>query len=156
MSLVFLAFRAAGIFGLITSDLLMKSLTSTTASIYKSILHITSLDAPYAQDFIKFITKIDLRLKLVVLDSFIKENGEKINESNKESLKELIAGVLEILNNIKAGLNEIENAIAYHDTKYFANWRAFSCQYTLSKIKEHNALLELRTELLFKVLNARY
>lgn len=152
MSILFLAFRAAGVLGIITSDLLMKSLTNTTSSIYGSILHLTSLDAPYAKDIVKYIKKIDLKFKLCVLDSFIKENENKIN-SNKESTKEVIEGVLEILNEIKAGLREVENAIQYHNTKYFANWRSFSCSYSLSKIKAHNNLLESRTKLLFKIID---
>lgn len=143
------AFRFASIFGGISSDLLMKSLTSTTASVFSSILRLTSMDAPYAKDIIKELKKTDLELKLKVLDAFIKENTGNIE---KESVKHAINGVHEVLIDINKGLNALENATIWHNTKYFSSWRSLSCEYSIHDIKKHNSLLDTRTELLFKIL----
>jgi hypothetical protein len=151
MSLFFLAFQAASLLGIISTDLLMKSLTSTTASIYRSVLSLASLDAPYAQDIVKMLKKVDLEFNLRTLDKLL--NADIIVHGEKESVKEAIDGVLQVLNKINTGLKEIENSISYHNTKYFANWRQMSCCYTIGDIKKDNKLLEKRTKLLFKLLN---
>ena len=151
MSILIYAFQAAGLLSIISTNVLMKSMTETAGSIYKSILHISSLDLPYAKDITKRIINLDLVFKLNVLNKFIKYNENE----EREYLKEAINGVLEILSEINQGLKEIENAILYHESKYWNNWRSFECSYSLSKINEHNDILNIRINLLFKLIDIK-
>lgn len=160
MSLFFFAIQTASTLGVLSSGVIMKSLSNTTESIYKSLLHIMNLDAPYMTDYISVIRECDINHKHQVIESFIKEQKDIIgmeledNGGKNSSVIKAITGVADVLSDISVGLKQVEDAVQYHETKFFSSWRAFSCEYGAGNIKKQTILLDERSRLLFSIINA--
>ena len=141
--------RALSIVSTVGTDFIIKTLTSTTASIASILTHLTYYDQPGVQGIIDELNKIDLEHMVSVIEELVKENNI---EGIKESVKKALLGVNKILENIHNELNSIKEAIDYHQTKYFANYRSFDCKTSINKIKKHKEILDQRYNILIDLL----
>lgn len=166
MSIICVAMQVAGLFGMISGNLLLKTLTASTETVYKRAIRIANLDCPYAKDYTKVLEELDLAYKVNIMTNYINEKMPKdtnfmipnaetsivLYDKNSNAVMNAVNGVLAVLENINKGLRTVENSIQYHNTKYFCGWRSFKCDYSISDIRKDNGLLESRTKLLFRLL----
>ena len=136
---------------IIGTDFVLKTATSTTGSIGSVLSYMTAYDQPRIQQVIDDLTEIDLEHTVKVIEEVVKEfEGDQVNL--KESIKKAILGVTQILEKIDSELQIIREAIEYHETKYFNNWRSFNCKCNIETIRKNKIILDRRYTILIDLL----
>ena len=141
--------RTFSIVSTIGTDLIIKTLTTTTSSICTVLTHLTYNDQPSVQDMIDQLKQIDLEHTITVIEELVREQEGKETHT---SVKKALLGVHEILEKIHDELKSVQKAVEYHDSKYFRNWRSFNCSYSIETIKKHKLLLDNRYKILIDLL----
>ena len=131
------------------TDIAIRTLTTTTSSIGSLISYLTTNTKSGASDINSTLVSLDLEFTISIIENVVKEYDEK--ELN-EPLKKALLGVHEILELIHKELNLIKEAIEYHNSKYFKNWRSFSWSGNTEAIKQHNNTLKSRYSMLLELL----
>ena len=130
------------------TDIAIRTLTTTTSSIGSLISYLTTNNNS-SSDINSTLISLDLEFTISIIENVVKEYDEK--ELN-EPLKKALLGVHEILELINKELNLIKEAIEYHNSKYFKNWRSFSWSGNTEAIKQHNNTLKSRYSMLLELL----
>jgi len=130
------------------TDIAIRTLTTTTSSIGSLITYLTTNNKS-SFDINNTLVSLDLEFTISIIENVVKEYDEK--ELN-EPLKKALLGVHEILELIHKELNIIKEAIEYHNSKYFKNWRSFSWSGNTEAIKQHNNTLKSRYSMLLELL----
>ena len=146
---VILGSRAQTFVATVGTDIVIKTLTTTTSSIGSAISYLTTNTKPGANDITNTLTELDLEFTVNIIGSVIKEYEEK---ELSTSIKKVILGVNEVLESIHKELNVIKDAIEYHNSKYLKSWRSFSWNGNMDNIKKHNEVLKSRYQMLLDLL----
>ena len=145
--------KASAVVTTLGTDIVIKTLTSTTSSIGSVISYLTTNTKPGASDISNMISSLDLEFTVTIIECVIKEYAE--TERNKElapAIQKAILGVNEILECINKELNAIKEAMEYHNSKYLKNWRSFSWNGNTETIKKYNEILKNRYQMLLELL----
>lgn len=111
--------------------------TGSIGSLVSQLMHSKEPDVVHIQ---KTLEEIDMEFKISVLEELIKEQ----HGVAPISLKKALLGVSDVLVKIDAELKTIKQALDYHQTKYFKNWRSFDCSCNIQTIKHHSRILDER------------
>ena len=106
--------KASTMVSTLGTDIVIKTLTTTTSSIGSVISYLTTNTKPGANDITNTLAELDLEFTVNVIESVINDYKEK---ELSDSLKKIILGVNEILELIHKELN------AFAQEK-FNNWSA--------------------------------
>jgi hypothetical protein len=127
---------------------LLLSSVKTTLSTLSHIFSETSVP-----EIIVVKTKIesmDLQNKLEIIHSLIEELKE---ENLKDFQKKSIKNISELIQKINVELDDINNKIIYHKSKYFSSWRSLYLDDNINILIEHNKLLDTRFQFLINLLS---
>jgi len=113
--------------------------TGSIGSLVSQLMHSKEPDVVHIQ---KTLEEIDMEFKISVLEELIKEQ----HGVAPISLKKALLGVSDVLVKIDAELKTIKQALDYHQTKYFKNWRSFDCSCNIQTIKHHSRILDERSK----------
>jgi hypothetical protein len=141
--------KASAFVSTVGTDVVIRTLTTTTSSIGSVISYLTTNNRPCANDITNTLTELDLEFTVNVIDSVVNEYEDKELSS---AIKKVILGVNDILESIHKELNAIKDAIEYHNSKYFKGWRSFSWTGNMGNIKKHNQVLKSRYQMLLDLL----
>lgn len=134
----------------IVTKMLLYTVSGTLSSI-KNILSNNSL--PEIVLIKEKLESMDLENKLEIIHSLIID----LRESNlKEYHKKAIENLNQLVDKIKVELDDVNQKINYHLTKYLYSWRALDLNNNILNIQHHNNILDKRLNLLFKLLNINY
>lgn len=149
METIILGGRAFAFAGAVGTDLIFNAVRSTSCGIINGMNYIYSSDKSGISHLKFELDKIDLLIKVNIVDSFIHElDNTKISNSVKSSL----ISVENILFKLKKEIDDITNLIKDHNEKWFAYWRYLDYTAYLENIKIHNNILDKRLDLLLKLL----
>lgn len=149
VSSIILGSKLTGLATTVGTDLAVRTLTTTASSVTSLISYLSTNSKQGTSDITNTLISLDLEFTITIIENIIKElNGEHLNEPINKAL----AGVNEILFQIHKELNMIKEAIEYHNSKYFKNWRSFSWQSNTDAIKQYNTILKNRYTMLLDLL----
>jgi len=144
--------KATTLVSAIGTDVLIGTVTTTTTSIINMIGYLTTNTQPGINDILNTIKKIDLEFTVNIIEQLVKEQEGKML---CDSIKKALLGVNEVLGWIHKELDSIKQAIEYHHTKYFNNWRIFVWNGNISIIQTYNDILKNRYSILFELLKIK-
>ena len=116
-----LGIGATTIINNIGTDILMKTLSSSSSAVCNSVSHILDSEHPYLQDVRDELEYLDLEYIVGVMEELIDENKDM--ENMKNSVKRAVIGVDDILKKMFTELEIIKQEINLHQSKYFNYWR---------------------------------
>lgn len=145
--------RTIAIISTIGGDIIMKTITRTTASIYSTFNLFTNHSPDTNVNYIlDKLDSVDLKHTITVIDELIKEQGENNKTDFHNSIKISLLGVQEILEKISTELDSIYGAVKNHESKYLSTWRSFDCSINIETIFKHKHILDIRTKMLIDLL----
>ena len=144
--------KIASVVSLVGTDIIGKTLTTTTKSIVNIIYHLTTTEYPNSEAIKYFISDSDIEVKMKIIKALVDNLNKKINIT--EYVKISLESLTEITEKIHYELDKIKNKIEYHKSLYFSNWRSLNCDNNLKNLVKYNDLLDKRIDMLTKMLNA--
>lgn len=133
------------------TDVIIRTLTTTTTAVGGLIVHVTAYDRVGMVEIKNKLDRVDLEHTVSVIEEFIKEQDETKELNN--SVKKALIGVNEILNRIHDELIIIKEAVEYHNSKYFSRWRRFDCSCNIETIIAHKEILDKRYNMFVELMN---
>ncbi len=134
-------------------ELLIQTLSKTTHNIYKGL---DDLNNDESFEFKKLLMDLDINPKLEIIHQFISEINEsddiKVNKYSK-SIDKILSFLIEILKNIENEIENIKKEINLHKKKWFHKLRYCSYNVLIDNLVKHLKILDMRFELLIKLLN---
>ena len=139
---------------LVTSDMLIRTITATTSSIY-TIGKMLLSDSKYVDlsSLEKLEKQLDLLETIKIYNLWIKEllDKNKLMIDESETIKESINSIVEVLNELNELLKRIETKVADHKLKWFSYFRSLNFCDELEELKVKKNILDSRFEILQKV-----
>jgi hypothetical protein len=139
---------------LVTSDMLIRTISATTSSIY-TIGKMVLSDSKYVDlsSLEKLEKQLDLLETIKIYNLWINEILEKHKDSvdNSQTVKESIHSILEILNELNEILKRIETRVYEHKLKWFSYFRSLNFCDELEELKIKKNILDKRFEILQKI-----
>ncbi len=132
------------------TDVIICTLTNTTAAIGSMLIHLTAYDKPGMEDIKHRLLDTDLEHTVGVIEELVKEQDTTKEMPN--SVKKALIGVNETLNLIHRELLVIKNAMDHHETKWFGTWRAFDCRCNIDVITKNKNILDRRYNMFVQLL----
>jgi hypothetical protein len=133
----------------ICTSIVVNTICKSTSSII-SIIRYLGNSNHIVQDINVALKEIDLEFTIQIINQVILEH--ELVKDLTESIKNAIIGVSVILEEIRLELETIHDAIKYHESKYFANWRSLVWHNNVEKLKKYDLILQKRYALLFELL----
>ena len=99
--------------------------------------------------------QMDLGADLKVIEALVKKIGNQRGYRIPDPDDPMIIclhQVEEMIQKIKTNLEEIDQLIKVHHTKYFASWRATGCDPLLNRLKVHKKTLDNRVNRLIQMM----
>jgi hypothetical protein len=139
---------------LVTSDMLIRTVSATTSSIY-TIGKMLLSDSKYVDlsSLEKLEKQLDLLETIKIYNLWINEILEKNKEivDNSETIKETIHCILDVLNELNELLKRIETKVSDHKLKWFSYFRSLNFCDELEELKVKKNILDSRFEILQKI-----
>lgn len=139
---------------LITSDVLIKTISTTTSSIY-TIGKMLLSDSKYVDlsSLEKLEKQLDLLETIKIYNLWINEILQKNKDvvDNSETIKETIHSIVEVLNELNALLKRIETKVSDHKLKWFSYFRSLNFSDELEELKVKKNVLDSRIGILQKI-----
>ncbi len=139
---------------LVTSDMLIRTVSATTSSIY-TIGKMLLSDSKYVDlsSLEKLEKQLDLLETIKIYNLWINEILEKNKEivDNSETIKETIHCILDVLNELNELLKRIETKVSDHKLKWFSYFRSLDFCDELEELKVKKNILDSRFEILQKI-----
>jgi len=131
--------------------LIVRAIGNTTVSIHSLLSNLTKSpdNSIYMADIVVVLLNTDLDFTIDVIYEFI--IMENVKEHNI-AIKKALDGISQILILLNRELEILKNAIDYHKTKYFSNWRTFSWNGNIQTIVTYSTILKNRYQILFELL----
>lgn len=123
-------------------DIFFRSVRMTGSSICNSIHYLTTTDKAILEQDVN-LRQLDLENKTEMLVEFI--NGTK-NDSVLN--KKIIASINEIIVQIRAELQQINESKLKHQQKWLSSWRTLDYSNNIKNLKLQNEILDRRINLL--------
>lgn len=153
-----LGISTVGVLTSVTTSLLANSLIRAINDTSQIIKKITNFDKPTYEQVNKLLIELDMDFTLKIITSTISEiddfiSNDKCSDSKKpSSIKIAIFHITETINNLNQELSKIYEGIRYHNSKYFKDWRTFSCDCDVDKIKIYKNILDSRYKILIDLI----
>jgi hypothetical protein len=139
---------------LITSDVLIKTISTTTSSIY-TIGKMLLSDSKYVDlsSLEKLEKQLDLLETIKIYNLWINEILQKNKDvvDNSETIKETIHSIVEVLNELNGLLKRIETKVSDHKLKWFSYFRSLNFSDELEELKVKKNVLDSRIGILQKI-----
>jgi hypothetical protein len=139
---------------LVTSDMLIRTISATTSSIY-TIGKMLISDSKYVDlsSLEKLEKQLDLLETIKIYNLCIKEILDKNKEiiDNSETVKESIHSIVEVLNELNELLKKIETKVAEHKLKWFSYFRSLNFCAELEELTVKKNILDNRFDILQKI-----
>lgn len=146
---VMLGAQTVSVVNRVGTDMLISVVTTTAGSVGKLITYITAMDHPGIDQIKNSIEEIDLEFFISVLDQLV---SEQKGTHPPESVKKALLGVHGVMEEIQKELHAIKESLENHQSKYFASWRSFDCNYSVGSLKKHKDVLHQRYKVLTNLL----
>jgi hypothetical protein len=136
---------------------LVRTLTNTIDSICTYVGRIAVLNHPAIIEINKILVDIDLKFTIDVVREVVRQYGaqydkQQANQVENLALHKALIGVNDILEKIEGDLKIVVDAINYHATKYFSQWRSIGCSYSMETIIKNKQILDARYNILVDLL----
>lgn len=143
-----LIYTGATVATLIGTDILSKFVNlslnglSTTFTYFASPNVKASLEK-YHDD----LEQLDIELKLKLVDSWINSlNMEKIKSN--QSIELIYNSLTDVCKNISKNINDINEKISYHQTKWLQSWRTIDLEQEIKQLEKNAKILDSRIKLI--------
>jgi hypothetical protein len=144
---------------LVTSDLLIRTIGTTTSSIYSIGKLLLSSNGTFVD--LSALERVEKQLDLLetikIYDLLIKEILEKNKDliDNSETLKESIHSIIEVLDVLNTLLKQIDTKVQEHKLKWFSYFRSLNFISELEELKVQKNILDNRFEILQKIIKIK-
>lgn len=139
---------------LITSDVLIKTISTTTSSIY-TVGKMLLSDSKYVDlsSLEKLEKQLDLLETIKIYNLWINEILQKNKDvvDNSETIKETIHSIVEVLDELNGLLKRIETKVSDHKLKWFSYFRSLNFSDELEELKVKKNVLDSRIGILQKI-----
>jgi hypothetical protein len=144
---------------LVTSDLLIRTIGTTTSSIYSIGKLLLSSNGTFVDlsSLERVEKQLDLLETIKIYDLLIKEILEKNKDliDNSETLKESIHSIIEVLDVLNTLLKQIDTKVQEHKLKWFSYFRSLNFISELEELKVQKNILDNRFEILQKIIKIK-
>ena len=143
---------------LVTSDMLIRTIGTTTSSIY-TIGKMLLTDNKFVD--LSCLERVEKQLDLLetikIYDLLIKEILEKNKDliQDSETLKESVHSIIEVLDVLNKLLKQIDTKVQEHKLKWFGYFRSLNFSFELEELKVQKHILDNRFDILQKVIKIK-
>ena len=144
---------------LVTSDMLIRTIGTTTSSIYSIGKMLLSSNGTFVD--LSALERVEKQLDLLetikIYDLLIKEILEKNKDliDNSETLKESIHSIIEVLDGLNTLLKQIDKKVQEHKLKWFGYFRSLNFSLELEELKVQKHILDNRFDILQKIIKIK-
>lgn len=133
---------------LLGKEIAAQTVTSTTKNIYNGIDKILLNDNVH---FKKILDDLDINTKLDIIHTFIIDFHKDIKIFN-ETITKTLKYLENSLKTIEIEIENINNELEIHSTKWFNRYRSSNCSELLNNLINHVKILDNRFELFIKLI----
>ena len=133
---------------LLGKEIASQTITNTTKNIYNGIDKILLNDHLH---FKKILVDLDINTKLDIIHTFIIDFHKDIKIFNETIIKTL-KYLENSLKTIEIEIENINNELEIHSTKWFNRYRSSNCSELLNNLINHVKILDNRFELFIKLI----
>ncbi len=124
-------------------------------TIQKSFMVIKSFVTSHHEQIKEILTEYDLISKLEVIQGLMNDIENDKSLIHKQSIQKALINLHFIVEEIQRLLENIDNKIKYHKTKYFSSWRGLVYDEEAKKLKKSIQLMDVRYQMFLEVLKVR-
>jgi hypothetical protein len=128
-------------FGLLTINMLNGIITGTTNTL-KTIYNLLPSTDPNLIKYKHQIELMDIEFKLKIIQNWLINNENSVNTDFNNYKNEVGDLCIKISNS----LDEINNKISYHNTKWFCSWRSLDLNSEIDILKNNTTILNNRIQ----------
>jgi len=145
----------------LASNITEKLLTNTIQNSFGLIKNFVSF---HHEPINEVLSEHDLISKLEIIQALMKdiENENEARENTREnkppmrqSVQKALSNLHLVVEDIVRLLENIDNKIKYHSTKYFSGWRRLNYEDEVKRLKKSIKLMDMRYEMFLEVLKVR-
>jgi hypothetical protein len=143
---------------LVTSDMLIRTIGTTTSSIYTLGKMLLTDNKFVDLSCLERVEKqLDLLETIKIYDLLIKEILEKNKDiiQDSETLKESIHSIIEVLDVLNKLLKQIDTKVQEHKLKWFGYFRSLNFSFELEELKVQKHILDNRFDILQKIIKIK-
>ena len=143
---------------LVTSDVLIRTIGTTTSSIYTVGKMLLSDNRFVDLSCLERVEKqLDLLETIKIYDLLIKEILEKNKDlvQDSETLKESVHSIIEVLDVLNKLLKQIDTKVQEHKLKWFGYFRSLNFSFELEELKVQKHILDNRFDILQKIIKIK-
>jgi hypothetical protein len=141
----------------LASNITEKLLTNTIQNSFTLIRNFVSF---HHEQINEVLSEHDLISKLEIIQALMKdiENENETSENKmpmRQSVQKSLSNLHLVVEEIVRLLENIDNKIKYHSTKYFSGWRRLNYEDEVKRLKKSIKLMDMRYEMFLEVLKVR-
>lgn len=136
---------------------LISSTIITTRSVYDVVRDISkfSTSVPGQKNVVEVITKLDIELKVKIIESLLKEIPKE--KANSETIKICVEALKDVIDKIEKELKNINTMLTYNNSLWvFKGMRSYNCEPALNQLAIFESTLNERKKLLFEVIQLKF
>lgn len=141
-------YSSLGVATLISTDLTSKALGLTINTLSSTLSYLSHPNNDITiQNYKNELERQDIEFKLKLIDHWLKMITEdQLKENNNLNL--IYKAILDSCHQIDHWINQINEKIKYHQTKWFYTWRTLDLENDIKAIKKNTKILNERLRLI--------
>lgn len=140
----------------LASNITEKLLTNTIQTSFGLIKNFVSF---HHEQINEVLSEHDLIPKLEIIQALMNdiENESSPNDKNRirQSVQKSLSNLHLVVEEIVRLLENIDNKIKYHNTRYFSGWRRLDYEEEIKRLKKLIKLMDMRYQMFLEVLKVR-
>jgi hypothetical protein len=142
----------------LASNITEKLLTNTIQNSFTLIKNFVSF---HHEQINEVLSEHDLISKLEIIQALMKDIESESNPSEnnhtpiRQSVQKALSNLHLVVEEIVRLLENIDNKIKYHSSKYFSGWRRLNYQEEIKRLQRSIKLMDIRYQMFLEVLKVR-
>lgn len=134
----------------LATNITEKLLINTIQSSFNLMKHFVSF---HHEQLKEVLTDHDLIAKLEIIQAMISDIESDKTSMDKRSIQKALTNLHLVIEDIQRLLENIDNKIKHHHTKYFSSWRGLNYDQEINRLKKCIHLMDLRYQMFLDVLS---
>jgi hypothetical protein len=136
----------------ITSNITEKVIINTIQNSFSLVKRFVSFQHEQIKEV---LSEHDLISKLEIIQALMNDIEEDKKSIQKQSIQKSLTNLHFVVEEIHRLMENIDNKIKYHQTKYFSSWRGLNYEDEIKKLKRYIQLMDSRYQMFLEVLKVR-
>lgn len=136
----------------ITSNITEKVIINTIQNSFSLVKRFVSFQHEQIKEV---LSEHDLISKLEIIQALMSDIEEDKKSIQKQSIQKSLTNLHFVVEEIHRLMENIDNKIKYHQTKYFSTWRSLNYEDEIKKLKRYIQLMDTRYQMFLEVLKVR-